>query len=93
MFIILMFSYILAVATVVAGLLLPLLDLRPGVECKVVCNPGWIPSPGQSFTRCEIGGQWSSKLQCEEPLLIIAGGFGEQNGPKALNNIEVNIKY
>ena len=70
-----------------------ILDLRPGVECKVVCNPGWIPSPGQSFTRCQIGGQWSSKLQCEEPLLIIAGGFGEQNGPKALNNIEVIIKY
>ena len=54
-----------------------------------MCNPGWISSPGQSFTKCQVGGQWSNKLQCEVPLLVIAGGFGEQKGASALNSLEV----
>ena len=56
----------------------------------MICNPGWIPTPGRyhevfdltydiivdhQFTQCVEGGTWSVDLQCELPLLVIAGGL------------------
>ena len=69
-------------------------DLRPGTECKVsvtslfsprltsleaVCDPGWLASPGLERSRCLEGGEWDTDLQCERPVLVLAGGLQYDN--------------
>ena len=48
--------------------------LEPGSSCSVICNPGYIPTPGKSSSSCSTGGVWSVELKCEIPLLLISGG-------------------
>merc|ERR1719431_743672 len=48
--------------------------LDPGARCSVVCHTGYIVTPGQGATWCQEGGFWSKELQCEIPLVMVAGG-------------------
>jgi len=48
--------------------------MKPGTTCSLVCNSGYIATPGRSSTKCLENGWWSLELQCEEPLVVIAGG-------------------
>jgi len=48
--------------------------LDPGVRCSVVCHPGYIVTPGQGTTQCQEDGFWSNEMQCEIPLVMVAGG-------------------
>lgn len=50
-------------------------DLAPGSICKVICNVGYISTPGREWTRCLDGGVWEVKMNCEIPLVIVSGGF------------------
>ena len=52
--------------------------LSPESECKVVCNSGYIATPGNDKAVCQEGGVWSNELQCEIPLLVISGGTMNQ---------------
>lgn len=49
--------------------------MKPGTKCSVICNPGYIASPGHRSTECvNLGRSWSNPLKCEVPLVVIAGG-------------------
>jgi len=49
-------------------------DLPPGSFCWVVCDIGYISTPGNHTTRCLEGGFWSNQLNCEIPLVLVSGG-------------------
>ena len=36
--------------------------LEPGSCCSVICNPGYIPTPGKSSSSCSTGGVWCGVL-------------------------------
>ena len=48
--------------------------LDPGAKCSLVCNPGYIATPGKEGTQCQEDGFWTKELQCEIPLVMVAGG-------------------
>ena len=52
--------------------------IEPGERCTLLCNPGYIPTPGKDHTRCKKGGFWSAEMQCEIPLLLVSGGATDQ---------------
>ena len=52
--------------------------LKPGARCSVVCNPGYIATPGKDDTSCKEDGFWTVDLQCEIPLVIVSGGTVDQ---------------
>ena len=70
----------------------PISDLTPGRKCKVICDAGWVPSPGAQVTTCQQGGHWNIQLSCEIPLLVLAGGL-EKHAPLINNTIEVMFSY
>ena len=35
--------------------------LKPGAQCSLMCNPGYIKTPGKTSTRCQEGGVWSQR--------------------------------
>jgi len=53
--------------------------LSPGSECTLICDAGYIETPGKSAATCREGGVWSSELQCEVPLVLISGGSEESD--------------
>jgi len=48
--------------------------VMPGERCSLICNAGYIATPGRDSTTCQEGGHWSTNMQCEVPLVVIAGG-------------------
>lgn len=52
-------------------------QLGPGVSCTVVCDQGYIATPGREVTKCKEDGYWTEELQCEVPLVLIGGGAGD----------------
>ena len=62
--------------------------LDPGAWCSVVCNPGYIVTPGQGATQCQEGGFWTKELQCEIPLVMVAGG-AESDGASGVELISL----
>merc|ERR1711942_101196 len=62
--------------------------LDPGAWCSVVCNPGYIVTPGQGVTQCREGGFWTKELQCEIPLVMVAGG-AESDGASGVELISL----
>ena len=49
-------------------------NLKPGTKCSVICNPGYIATPGKDVTSCQEDGFWTEELQCEIPLVLVSGG-------------------
>jgi len=49
-------------------------DLPPGSKCSVVCDVGYIATPGNHTTTCLEGGFWSHQLNCEVPVVLVSGG-------------------
>jgi len=64
-------------------------DLKPYTLCKVICNPGWIPTPGKQFAWCQEGGEWNTVLKCELPVLVVAGGVDKSMDEDVRNSVEV----
>jgi len=54
--------------------------LDPGARCSLVCNPGYIATPGMAVTQCQENGFWTKELQCEIPLVMVAGGAEDEGG-------------
>jgi len=52
-------------------------QLGPGVSCTVVCDQGYIATPGKEVTICKEDGFWTQELQCEVPLVLVGGGAGD----------------
>lgn len=52
--------------------------LKPGSTCSVLCNPGYIATPGKTTTSCKENGFWTIEMQCEIPLLLVSGGSENQ---------------
>ena len=52
----------------------------PGATCSVICNRGYIATPGKGRANCQRDGSWDHALQCEIPVVVIAGGIGKVNG-------------
>jgi hypothetical protein len=52
--------------------------IEPGEKCTLLCNPGYISTPGKDLTTCKEGGFWSAEMQCEIPLLLVSGGATDQ---------------
>jgi len=52
--------------------------IEPGEHCSLLCNPGYIATPGKTHTTCNDGGFWSAEMQCEIPLLLVSGGATDQ---------------
>merc|ERR1712013_176911 len=65
--------------------------LKPGSSCTVVCDPGYIATPGKGSSSCITGGVWSAELNCEIPLLLISGGTVDtsNNGYSGVEAISV----
>ena len=53
--------------------------LPPGSKCSVVCNPGYIATPGKHTTMCKNDGFWTLDMECEFPLVIVPGGMIDQS--------------
>jgi len=53
--------------------------LKPGAKCWIVCDTGYIATPGKEVTHCKEGGYWSVDLQCEIPLVLVSGGTVDQS--------------
>ena len=54
----------------------------------MICDAGWISSPGHYEAVCEDGGVWDNTLKCELPLLVLAGGI-EKDAPEDAQDFEV----
>ena len=46
--------------------------LKPGVTCQIVCDPGYIETPGKSEARCRTGGIWSIELQGDSSIEVLS---------------------
>jgi len=49
--------------------------LSPGAKCQVMCNPGYMATPGKETTFCKKDGFWTIDMECEIPLVIVSGGI------------------
>jgi len=52
--------------------------MPPGSKCSVVCDPGYIATPGKDSTTCKKDGFWTLDMQCEIPLVLVSGGIVDQ---------------
>jgi len=66
--------------------------LAPRSKCSLVCDPGYIETPGKGSTQCKEGGNWSVEMSCEIPLLLVAGGSVDQ-GKEGDSTVEVISFY
>jgi len=65
--------------------------MKPGTKCSVICNSGYIATPSQSVTECLESGWWSTQLQCEVPLVVVAGGqVGDDMVDSSIEVIDFN---
>jgi len=53
--------------------------LPPGATCSLKCNTGYIATPGKEIATCRKDGFWDLDLECEIPLVVIAGGMVDKN--------------
>ena len=49
--------------------------LPPGETCSLKCNTGYVKAPGKEIATCRKDGFWDLDLECEIPLVVIAGGM------------------
>jgi len=45
--------------------------VMPWETCSLICNAGYIATPGRDSTTCQEGGHWSTNMQCQVPMETI----------------------
>jgi len=67
-------------------------DVKPGDQCGVMCNAGYIQTPGKAVTTCQKDGSWEGELVCEIPLVVVSGG-NTDNGQGGDSGVEILSLY
>jgi len=64
-------------------------NIKPKTRCRLVCNAGYIATPGKDVTHCQEDGEWTVQMKCEVPLVVIGGGqVSEDLGDSSLEIID-----
>lgn len=54
-------------------------QFKAGDTCRVVCDSGYMVTPGRHNTTCLTNGTWNRQLNCEIPVVILSGGHIDES--------------